>query len=121
MKTLYRVLPAATILVLAAGAVRADSIYDRYFGKADHGTPCYARSYDKAHLKKHPKQTVQQIQISYDVTQGDTDRPNSAAYFEIGLSFTLKRSEDWNGGGAYARRRTAFSTVTWTPMADCFT
>jgi hypothetical protein len=78
-------------------------IYAQYFSGADGGKPCYARIYDDAHLKAHPMQTVRRLEIDFDKTFGDTDRPNSASYFEIGISFMLRLSKKWNGDSAYCK------------------
>ena len=112
MKILSRIFPVMAVALLTSHTVQADSIYDRYFGKTENGKPCYARSYDAAHLKKHPKQTVQRIEVDYDVKEGDTDRPNSASYFEIGFSFMLKHSKTWNGDAAYCKTANGFFDCT---------
>jgi hypothetical protein len=103
-----RVIAGAGIAAITCAAAQADSMYDRYFGQRDKGMPCYARNYDAAHLKKHPKQSVQRIEIDYDVKEGDTDRPNTANYFEIGFGFMLKHSRKWNGDAAYCKTANGF-------------
>lgn len=70
------------------------------------GKPCYARYYDGAHLKAHPKQKVRRIEVDFD--QGwreDKGGKNSAADFHAGIGFMLKRSGEWYGQELY--RKTA--------------
>lgn len=46
---------------------------------------------------------MRRLEIDFDKTFGDTDRPNSASYFEINFSFMLKHSKNWNGDSAYCK------------------
>jgi hypothetical protein len=84
-----------------ASTAQADGLYDQYFAKAVGGEPCYARSYDAAHLKAHPRQKITSMEVDFDIKEGDTDRPNSAKYFEAGVGFTLKKSKDRYLDAAY--------------------
>lgn len=82
----------------ASSASAADDLYTRYFAGVNGGKPCYARTYDDAHLKTHPKQQVRRIAIDFDVNErSDPATKNSAADFQAGLSFMLKRSTEWYG------------------------
>ena len=40
----------ALVFGSASGASAADDVYTRYFAGVNDGRPCYARSYDEAHL-----------------------------------------------------------------------
>lgn len=80
----------------------ADDLYTRYF--ASGGKPCYARYYDDAHLRAHPKQVVRRIEIDFDVTwrENETSK-NSAADFQAGIGFMLRRSSEWYGQALYCK------------------
>jgi hypothetical protein len=85
-----KILLALLLALFAASTARADNIYDRYFAKAAGGKPCYARSYDSAHMNAHRRQKVAAMEVDFDIRQGDADQPNSDEYFEIGVGFKLK-------------------------------
>jgi hypothetical protein len=94
-----RPLPLAlTSLCLAAfaPAAAAGGLYDATFKG---GNRCYSRTYDKAHLKAHPRQTVSGIQLAYTASNDD-GTPNKPDAFEIGLSFSLKKADGWFSGPA---------------------
>jgi len=97
------VIGARTIaFAIAAAAVSpaadADDLYTHYFAGVDGGNPCYVRSYDNAHLKAHPKQTVRRIFVDFGVNRrSDQSRKNGADDFEAGIGFMLKRSPEWYG------------------------
>jgi hypothetical protein len=99
----------ALLLVAAAfagdaAAAAPDDLYTRYFEGADGGKPCYARYYDSAHLRAHPKQTVRRIVVDFDKDFGEGPAPkNSAAKFEAGIDFMLKRSPEWYGDAIYCK------------------
>lgn len=96
-----KLLSVLIAVVCAAGAVsaaQAEDIYVKYFAGVNGGKPCYARSYDAAHLKAHPRQTVRQIQVDFDDSwRSDEGGKNSAGDFQAGISFMLKRSDEWFG------------------------
>ena len=100
---------ALSVVVLGAilggaGAAKADDIYARYFGAADGGKPCYARDYNDAHLKAHRKQTVRRIEVDFDAAwREDKGGKNSAADFQAGIGFMLKRSPEWYGQELYCK------------------
>ena len=86
------------------GASAEDDIYTRFFTGADGGKPCYARYYDEPHLKTHPKQTVRRIEVDFDGSKPqDSGTPQSAASFEGGIGFMLKRSKEWYGQALYCK------------------
>lgn len=86
---------AAASLACALSAPAGAAPFDATFGK----TACYARSYDAAHLRAHPRQTVAKIALSYAPANADGVR-NTAARFELGFSFQLKGGAGWYDGNA---------------------
>ncbi len=109
MKIVIDILLAAVSCIAMAATARADAIYDRYFAKAPGGTACYARTYDGAHLKAHPRQKVTDMEVDFDIRDGDIDRPNSEKYFEIGVGFKLKsKPKEWASSAAYCKTAAGF-------------
>lgn len=49
---------AATVLVVGAGPASAAPLLDTFFTPGNGVVPCYARTYDAAHLAAHPRQRV---------------------------------------------------------------
>jgi hypothetical protein len=87
-----------------AAAATADDIYARFFADADGGKPCYARYYDRTHMGAHPKQTVRRIEVDFDKDFGEgADPKNTAASFEAGIGFMLKRSGEWYGDALHCK------------------
>ena len=86
-----------------SGAAKADDLYTRYFAGAEGGKPCYARVYDAAHLKAHPKQTVRRIEIDFDTGERTDEKKNNAEDFQAGIGFMLKRSPEWYGQLLYCK------------------
>lgn len=72
-------------LPAAADAGTGDSFYARYIS-----APCYARSYDPAHLAAHPAQRV----TRFYVTDSGYDNPSSPTAFVAAFGFMVKGSED---------------------------
>ncbi len=58
------------------------------------GDTCYARAYDKAHLRKHPKQRVREILLTN--LQGETGEDTSAWDVVLDFGFTLTDGEDYS-------------------------
>ena len=83
---------------MPAGA--AGGLFESVFLKADGGRPCYARMYDAAHLKAHPRQTVSAIEVGFDPKDAESDG-NSPAKFVLRFGFQLKGSHKWYGDAAY--------------------
>ncbi len=98
-------LAAALLLVASAPVAQADDagLFDSHFAKVAGGTPCYARSYDDAHLKAHPKQQVKRIEI--DMTRANPDGVvNTAENFDLGVGVQVTRSADWYTGAAICKQ-----------------
>jgi hypothetical protein len=89
-----RYILAALAAVLAATDMAAGDPFDDVFTKVDGGRPCYSRTYDAAHLKQHPRQTVARLEIDFDPKNPD-GVSNTAAKFELGFGFMLKGSKTW--------------------------
>lgn len=88
---------ASAAVCLATTPAAAASLFDTVFEKAN--DPCYSRTYDKAHLKAHPRQTVSAMRLAYTSFNGDATT-NTPAMFELAFSFQLKSGHDWFGGPA---------------------
>jgi hypothetical protein len=86
----------ACILPAAAGPL------DATFGK----NACYARSYDAAHLARHPRQTVAKLALTFAPANADGTR-NAAARFELGFGFQLNGAGGWYDGNAICARKGA--------------
>ncbi len=85
--------------VSLALAATSDDLYNSYFANVLDGAPCFARSYDDAHLKDHPAQRVRKIEI--DLSKQNSDgTPNSADKFEIGFALMLATGPEWYGQAA---------------------
>jgi hypothetical protein len=61
----------------------ADEFYGHYFGKR--ANACFGRTYDAAHLARHPRQKVQQIEVAFAKGGRQT-----AAAFEVSLGLVAK-------------------------------
>ncbi len=76
-------------LTIAARAEDPAALFDRVFAKVDGGTPCYARTYDAQHLKRHPRQRVLAISIAYPTPYSDYQQ-SAHDRFELGLAIHFK-------------------------------
>lgn len=100
MRKILCVLPL--IAAMPVHAAEPAALYDAYFGKVQDGAPCYARSYDKDHLAKHPKQKIEVIEI--DMTKENADgKPNTPDAFELGMGLKPKGGKGWYGGSGYCK------------------
>jgi hypothetical protein len=82
-----------------AVAATSDDLFDRYFAGILDGLPCFARTYEEAHLNAHSTQRVRSIEI--DLTRTNSDgTPNAADHFELGFALMLKTSAEWYGQAA---------------------
>lgn len=96
MKSLPVAVAASAIaLVLPAFAAAP---FETVFAKA--GTACYARAYDRAHLKAHPRQTVSAIEVDFVPANPDGVK-NTAAKFELGFGFQIRGRTDWYTNTSY--------------------
>ena len=93
---------AAAVFSLTVAATAAETLFDTYFASKANATACYGRSYDDAHLKAHPEQTVQRLEI--DMTKANADgKLNTAERFELGFAILLKTSSEWYGQNAICK------------------
>jgi hypothetical protein len=98
--TRIAVLFGALSLSLTTGAAATSGdLFDRYFSNILGGPPCFARTYDEAHLKAHPTQRVRSIEVDLAKTNSDGS-PNSADRFELGFALMLTTSPEWYGQAA---------------------
>lgn len=82
-----------------AAAATSDDLFNDYFSNVLAGPPCFAQTYDDAHLQSHPNQRVRSIEINLSKANSD-GTPNSADRFELGFGVMLTSSEDWYGQAA---------------------
>ncbi len=96
-------LMAGCALALSSGGAAAeDSLFNSHFAKIAGGTPCYARTYDEAHLKDHPKQQVKRIEL--DMVKANPDGvANTADNFQLGFGVQVTRSPEWYTGVAICK------------------
>ena len=80
-----RALLAGLAVLAPSAASAADSFYARYIA-----APCYARSYDSAHLAQHPKQRV----TGFYLTDSGYDNATTPTGFIAAFGFTIKGSAD---------------------------
>lgn len=85
--------------VASEASATSSDLYDRYFSNVLAGPPCFARTYDDAHLKTHPAQRVRSIEIDLAKTNSDGS-PNSSDRFELGFALMLAASSEWYGQAA---------------------
>lgn len=92
-----------TMAAVAAGAFGGTpALFDTHFANVQGGTPCYARTYDEAHLKAHPKQTVKAVELEMERTNPD-GTVNTAQNFELGFGVQVTRSSEWYVGLAICK------------------
>lgn len=84
----WRTLATGAIAVFVCTSTMADALDDSF---ADFGT-CYARQYDAAHLRQHPRQRVTQIMLSHTATAPDADAWDAVLEF----GFTLRDGETYS-------------------------
>jgi hypothetical protein len=88
-----RHLPPACALVLilflsTTPDARAQSLFERHIA----GGTCHARTYDAAHLAKHPRQTVTHFHLRR--AEPDPLRAHHPARFSVAFGFRVKGSSD---------------------------
>ena len=81
---------AGVMAVLFVSSASAGVLEERF---GDGGT-CYARAYDKAHLKQHPKQRVREIMLTN--TQGEGGEDVSAWDAVLDFGFTLTDGKQYS-------------------------
>ncbi|MFA5958286.1 hypothetical protein [Hyphomicrobium sp.] len=104
---------AAKLVVLSlvpnislAMAATSDDLFNTYFANVLDGAPCFARTYDDAHLAKHPGQQVRAIEV--DLSKANSDgRPNAADHFTLGFALMLTSGPSWFGQAASCKTNDA--------------
>lgn len=101
---IFATLSFGALLLSATSALAAssDDLYDRYFSNVLAGRPCFARTYDKAHLATHTGLRVHSIEVSLAKKNFDGS-PNSADRFELEFALTVTSSSEWYGQAAICR------------------
>lgn len=89
----------------------ASAFFDTVFANVQGGTPCYGRSYDDAHIKEHPQQNVQRIEIDFDKASAG-GVVNTPERFELGFALMLTTSSEWYGQVAICKAA--------ADSADCY-
>jgi hypothetical protein len=80
-------------------AATSDDLFNDYFSNVLAGPPCFARTYDDAHLQSHPDQRVRAIEV--DLSKSNSDgTPNSADRFGLSFALTLTSGPEWYGQAA---------------------
>lgn len=88
-----------SLAVASNASATSGDLYDRYFSNVLAGRPCFARTYDDAHLKAHPAQRVRSIEV--DLARANSDgTPNSSDRFELGFALMLVDNDEWYGQAA---------------------
>jgi len=82
-------LVGAGLALLSTAQLQAASPLDAYLGNPG---DCYARKYDEAHLKGHPRQMVERFYLAHDENYQD---PNGELTLRFG--FTFRNGRDYEG------------------------
>ena len=83
-------LMAALAVALLSLPVQAGPVFDRLSGPNPQTDQCFARFYNAAHLKRHPRQRVTRFQLRRD----RSSPVNSAARFTVALGFRTSDGPD---------------------------
>jgi len=105
MRLRYRFIAPLTVLLttpFALPAASAEDVFAQAFTIPSEGVVCYARTYDAAHLKAHPRQKTVALEIDMVAANPD-DRPNTAERFELGVGFQGRKGADWYTGNAICK------------------
>ena len=86
-----RLLIAALGVVACALPAQAASILDPLLGRPG---DCYARTYDEAHLRSHPRQMVETIFLTYDA-----DYQDPSAELSLRFGITTRDGKTYDGVG----------------------
>jgi hypothetical protein len=104
----------AGLAALAPASARADMIRS-LFGP-DSASGCFTRTYDAAHLKRHPGQKVRQIIFDYQPeTSAEARKTTGPRTFGVAVKFRSKADGD---GGAVAYCRNAGDRVSCYAEGD---
>jgi hypothetical protein len=97
-------LPVATLELTAAAET-----FETVFATQPDGTACFAREYDRAHLRAHPRQKVASITIDMTLANpaGEPINPN---HFELGVGLRPRGKFEWYVGVAICKSESAIFT-----------
>ncbi|MCB1500681.1 MAG: hypothetical protein KDK07_12985 [Bauldia sp.] len=85
-----RAIATLAFALAATPAFAAGSLYDSHFAERGGAWPCYARTYDKAHLSAHPDQKVRQFFATANAAEG---RDGDGAFY-LAFGFVLRDSDE---------------------------
>ncbi len=95
-----RIAVMLTVILTAAQPAAAD-FFGETFGASD-GVVCFARTYNAAHLNKHPRQRV--TFVALDMARENADgRRNSPDDFQLGVGVEVKGVRERFAGQAYCK------------------
>src|SRR5215217_4848118 len=66
VSTMRFFLIAGLLPAIVASAAQAEPVFQRLTGSNQRGDQCFARSYDAAHLQRHPRQRVIRFRLRRD-------------------------------------------------------
>jgi hypothetical protein len=81
---------AFIVAALVPTGALADSFYERTVAERGGGVPCFARIYDDAHMRDHPRQRVTHFFLRHSEAE-DLTPPES---FDVVIGYRLKGSTD---------------------------
>lgn len=84
-----KLLVGAVLTVLSAAPLQAASVLDPYLGNPG---DCYARKYDEAHLRDHPRQMVESFYLSHH-----DDWQDPAGELTLKFGFSTRNGRDYEG------------------------
>lgn len=88
-----RIAPLAALIALAPGAALAQgAVFERLSGGWSGADPCFARTYEPAHLARYPSQRVTQIFLKRE--RVEVREENGTPRFTVRLGFRLKGGTD---------------------------
>ena len=94
------------VMLVRRADAGAEDLFNRYFANVLDGPPCFARTYDAAHLETRAGQRVRSIEI--DLSQANADgSPNSPDRFELGFAVMLQTGPEWYGQAASCKANDA--------------
>lgn len=80
---------------MCVSIAQAQSVFDRLSGSDRQGDQCFARFYNAAHLKAHPRQRVRRFQLRRD--RSGPDSVNNPARFTVSIGFRTTDGPDLFG------------------------
>ena len=85
-------MPVVLMAALLAAPAQAGPVFDRLSGSHPLTDQCFARTYDTAHLKRHPRQRVTRFQLRRDRSGPASE--NNRARFTVAVAFRTTDGPD---------------------------